>query len=76
MEHMCSSASTDVARQITHIQSCRVFFPKEYYYWDAYSVYAYGSDKVFTENIDLVNDEFVALYPAIIVGNVGQYDAN
>jgi hypothetical protein len=43
------------------------FLFKEYYFWDAFSVYAYGSDKLLTDQMILVDEDMVVRYPAIVV---------
>jgi hypothetical protein len=36
--------------------------------WDAFSVYAYGQEKVLTDNMVLVDKAFCGSYPAILLG--------
>jgi hypothetical protein len=42
------------------------FLFKEFYNWDAFSVFAYGSEKILTDQMILVDEDLVAHYPAIV----------
>ena len=43
---------------------CELF--RQFYNWDAFSVYAYGTNKVLTDQMILVDEAFAELYPAIL----------
>jgi hypothetical protein len=46
----------------------RCFLFRETYIWDAFSVYAYGQEKVLLDNMVFVDKAFCGSYSAILLG--------